>query len=156
VALGAGAIADLPGVRPTLAGVSLVLLIFLAWSFLAGAWRSWRRMRRGEAEPPAGALDSTRGGFLLGLGMALSSPWNIAFWLAVIGQQSGAALTLARSLALAGAVVAAAALWGLVLCSAVRMGARFATPTWEIVTRAATGALMLYFAARLVARLIGG
>jgi threonine/homoserine/homoserine lactone efflux protein len=155
VALGAGALADLPGVRPALAAVSLALLLFLAWTFLAGAWRGWTRHRRGESEPAAGgALDGARGGFLLGLGMALSSPWNIAFWLAVIGQQAQGALPLARSLALAAAVVAAAALWGLVLCTAVRLGARFATPAWEVGTRAATGLLMLFFAARLVLALL--
>ena len=156
VALGAGALADLPGVRPALAAISLVLLLWLAWSFLAGAWRSWRRLRRGDPEPAVSALDSARGGYLLGLGMALSSPWNIAFWLAVIGQQSGASLSMARSLVLAAAVVAGATLWGLVLCSAVQLGARFATPAWEITTRAATGALMLFFAARLVVRVLGG
>ena len=157
VALGAGALADLPGVRPALAAVSLALLLFLAWTFRSGAWRGWLRHRRGEAEPAAdGALDGARGGFLLGLGMALSSPWNIAFWLAVIGQQAQGALPLARSLALAAAVVTAAALWGLVLCTAVRLGARFATPAWEVGTRAATGLLMLFFAARLVLALLGG
>jgi threonine/homoserine/homoserine lactone efflux protein len=155
VALGAGALATLPGVRPALGAVSLALLLFLAWTFLAGAARSWRRRRRGEPEPPPrGPLEGARGGYLLGLGMALSSPWNIAFWLAVIGQQANGGLTLARSLALAGAVVNAAALWGLVLCTAVRFGARFATPVWEITTRALTGGLMLVFAGLLIARLL--
>ena len=45
VAGGAGAIAGLPGVRPALAGMSLVLLLFLAWTFLAGAFRAWQRSR---------------------------------------------------------------------------------------------------------------
>jgi len=136
--------------------VSFVLLLVLAWTYLAGAARSWRRRRRGEPEPPAAAaLEGARGGWLLGLTMALSSPWNIAFWLAVIGHQAQAALSFPRSLALAGAVVGAASLWGVFLAAAVRLGARFATPAWEIGTRAATGALMLYFAARLVARFAG-
>jgi threonine/homoserine/homoserine lactone efflux protein len=153
VALGAGALADLPGVRPALGGISLALLLFLAWSFLAGAWKSWRR--RGSSEPPpAGRLESAHGGFWLGLTMALSSPWNLAFWLAVIGQQAGATLDLERSLVLALSVVAAAVAWTLVLCTSVQLGARFATPAWEIATRAATGLLMLFFAARLLARLL--
>jgi threonine/homoserine/homoserine lactone efflux protein len=156
VALGAGAVADLPGVRPALAAISLALLLFLAWTFLSGAWQSWRRQRAGEIAEPPRPLDSTHGGFVLGLTMALSSPWNIAFWLAVIGQQAGGAASFGRSLLLATAVVAAAATWGLVLCSAVRLGARFATPAWEIGTRAATGLLMLYFAIRLAARGIAG
>lgn len=154
VALGAGALADVPGVRPALAALSLTLLLYLAGSFLSGAWRSWRRMRAGRAqEEPGRRRETARGGYLLGLSMALSSPWNIAFWLAVIGRQAGLTLAFGDSLLLAGAVVTAAAAWGVVLCGAVRAGARFATPAWEIGTRAATGLLMLWFAVQLVLRM---
>ncbi len=157
VTLGAGALAELPGVRTALGLVSLVLLLVLARLFLRGALLAWRAGRLGKAPAPAvSRFDSARGGYFLGLTMALSSPWNIAFWLAVIGQQAGGTLGLASSLLLATAVVTAAAAWGLVLCTAVRMGARFATPTWEVVTQGLTGLLMLYFAARLVLRLATG
>jgi threonine/homoserine/homoserine lactone efflux protein len=153
IALGAGSLAALPGVRPALGAISFVLLLFLAWTFLSGAWRRWRAHRAGDAAPaPPGRLDSARGGYLLGLGMALSSPWNVAFWLAVIGQQAGAALSFGRSLVLALAVVTAAVAWTFFLCTGVRMGARFATPSWEIGTSAATGVLMLWFAGRLAMR----
>jgi threonine/homoserine/homoserine lactone efflux protein len=155
VALGAGSLAALPGVRPALGGISLVLLLFLAWSFFRAAWRSLARHRRGAPPAPAaGRFDTTHGGFVLGLTMALSSPWNLAFWLAVIGQQAGSALSLGRSLVLASAVVTAAVAWTFFLCTGVRLGARFATPAWEIGTSAGTGVLMLYFAARLVLRLV--
>jgi len=157
VALGAGALAELPGVRTALGLVSLVLLLALAWLFLRGALLAWRAHRPGKAPAPAASrFDSARGGYFLGLTMALSSPWNIAFWLAVIGQQAGGTLGFASSLLLATAVVTAAATWGLVLCTAVRLGARFATPAWEVVTQGLTGLLMLYFAARLVLRLAAG
>jgi threonine/homoserine/homoserine lactone efflux protein len=154
VALGAGALADVPGVRPALAGISLTLLLYLAWTFLSGAVKSWRRLRAGQPQEATGRrFETSRGGYLLGLSMALSSPWNIAFWLAVIGRQAGATLAFGNSLLLACAVVTAAAAWGLCLCSAVRAGARFATPTWEIGTCAATGILMLFFAVQLLLRL---
>ncbi|HEX9800980.1 MAG TPA: LysE family transporter [Thermoanaerobaculia bacterium] len=154
VALGAGSLAGLPGVRPALGAISLALLLFLAWTFFRGAWRSWQRQRAGAAPAPmTGRFDSTHGGFVLGLTMALSSPWNLAFWLAVIGQQAGTTLSLGRSLVLATAVVTAAVAWTFFLCTGVRLGARFATPAWEIGTSAGTGLLMLYFAARLVVRL---
>ncbi len=156
VALGAGAAADLPGVRPALGTISLALLLFLAWTFLSGAWRSWRQLRLGAAAASPAPPDTARGGYLLGLGMALSSPWNIAFWLAVIGHRASGSLDLAGSLLLATAVVVAAAAWGLFLCSAVRLGARFATPTWEIATRGATGLLMLFFAGQLILRFARG
>jgi threonine/homoserine/homoserine lactone efflux protein len=122
--------------------------------FLRGAVRSWRAWRADQPLPKRRALDSTRGGYFLGVGMALSSPWNVAFWIAVVGNtQSAGALTLGRSLVVAVCVVLGASAWGLVLCSAVRMGARFATPLWDAVTQGATGVLMLGFAARGLLRL---
>lgn len=156
VALGAGAIADLPGVRPALAAISFCLLLFLAWTFLRGAVVSFRRLRSGVAAPESKRFDGTRGGFLLGLTVALSSPWNIAFWLAVIGRQAQKSLTFTASIVFALAVVLAAATWGLFLCSAVRLGARFATPQWEIVTQGLTGLLMLFFAGQLALRIFAG
>lgn len=156
---GAGALAALPGVRPALGGVSFALLLFLAWTFFAGALRAWRRSRLPAAAVAAEVgtrFSGARGGFVLGLSMALSSPWNVAFWLAVVGSQGGSPANFRTSLLLAGAVVFAAALWTVVLSSAASFGARFATPAWEIVTQAATGALMLFFAVRLALRLAGG
>jgi len=155
VSLGAGALADRPGVRPLLAGVSLALLVFLAWTYLAAALGTWRRIRSGEAPPAARSLDSARAGFFLGLGLALSSPWNLAFWLAVIGQQATRPLSFGRSLLLAAAVVAAAGLWTIFLAAAARLGARVATPSWDVATRLATGLLMLFFAIRLALRIAG-
>ena len=161
MSLGAGALMNLPGVRPVLGVVSIGLLLFLAWTFGKGAWRAWQRSRlpagQAAAAVPAGRFGSVRGGFLLGLTMALTSPWNVAFWLGVVGSQAGGgALGLAGSLTLAAAVVAGAATWGLVLCGAVQMGARFATPTWHVVTQGATALLMLFFAVQAAARLTGG
>jgi threonine/homoserine/homoserine lactone efflux protein len=155
VTLGAGALASVPGVSLALGAISLILLLVLAFVFFRNAWQSWQAMRAGApAPPPSKALDSSRGGYFLGIGMALSSPWNIAFWLAVVGQQAGATLGFLPSLILAAAVVIGAATWGFVLCSAVRLGARFATPRWEIATNALTGLLMIYFAVQLVRRLV--
>ena len=160
VSLGAGALTPLRGVRPVLGVVSVGLLLFLAWTFGQGAWRAWVASRAAgeqKAAVPARRFDSTRGGYLLGLTMALTSPWNMAFWLGVIGSQAGGErLALAGSLTVASAVVGGAATWGLVLCSAVQMGARFATPMWHVVTQGATALLMLYFAAHTVGRLAGG
>ncbi len=153
VAAGIGTVLNEDGVRPILGGVSLALLLYLAYTFLAGAWRQWQKKKSGgPIEFDAGAHD-TRKGFLLGMTMALVSPWNLAFWLAVMGSQSRV-LTFGESVVLASAVVAGATTWGVVLCTAIRMGARFTTPTWELVTRALTGLLMLVFAGLLAVRLV--
>jgi hypothetical protein len=69
-----------------------------------------------------------------------------------VGQQE--TLAPADSLLLAASVMAGALSWGLVLCAALRLGARFATPAWEVATQLATGLLMLWFAARLALRVL--
>lgn len=159
VSLGAGVLIDVPGVRPALGVLSVGLLLFLAWTFGRGAWKAWRASRAPgdlDAAGPARRFDSTRGGYLLGLSLALTSPWNIAFWLAVIGSQAGGEhLGLAASLTVAVGVIVAAAMYSGLFCSAVRLGARFATPAWHIVTQGATAALMLYFAIKTVWGLAG-
>lgn len=79
------------------------------------------------------------------------SPWNVGFWLAVIGSQPHLATGLRQSLAIAAAVVLGALMWGVVLCSAVKLGAGvFAKPAWQIGTQALTSLVMLWFALRLV------
>ncbi len=159
VSLGAGALINVPGVRPVLGVVSIGLLLFLAWTFGRGAWRAWQAGRTPDAvaATPARRFDSTHGAYALGFTLALTSPWNIAFWLGVIGSQAGGEhLRLAGSLTLAAAVVAGAASWSTVLCTLARMGAKFATPAWHVVTQGITAALMLYFAVQTVLRLTGG
>ena len=42
------------------------------------------------------------------------------------------------------------------MCATVRMGARFATPAWQVITQASTAALMLFFVGRTLWRLAGG
>ncbi len=157
VSLGAGAAVSVPGVRTALGVVSVLLLLFLAWTFGRGAWQAWERSRRpAEAAPPR-RFDSTRGGFLLGLTLALTSPWNIAFWLAVIGSQAGGSPLGARDfLLVATGVFLAAAGWTLFVATAVQAGARFATPMWHVVTQAVTAVLMLYFAVTTVHKLASG
>jgi threonine/homoserine/homoserine lactone efflux protein len=155
ITLGAGVLVGVPGVRVAMLATSTLLLLVLCRMFLLGAWRAWKAMRAGAKLEERRPLDSTRGGFVLGLTMALSSPWNVAFWIAVVGNaQTGEPMTLGASLLLAACVVAAACTWGLVLCTAVRMGARFATPLWDVVTQGATGLLMLFFAARGVVSML--
>ena len=152
---GAGAIMNTPRVRLILGVVSLVLLLVLAAIFLRGAWRI-AKSHRAEAK----AIESNqrrRGlpGFVLGFTFALTSPWNIGFWLAVIGSQSDKLSgTFLNSVLLAAAVLSGALAWGFVLASAVKLGARiFSRPGWQVATQALTAVVMLYFAAQVVRRL---
>ncbi len=151
VATGLGAVANVPALRPVLAAISVILLLVLAWVFLKGAYRSWAAVRRGAFhEETAAARPTARGGYLLGLTLALTSPWNIAFWFGVLGGESGAGLPFRSAVIKAAAVVGGALSWCMVLSIALRAGARFAKPSWDILTRGLTGLLMLFFAAKLI------
>jgi threonine/homoserine/homoserine lactone efflux protein len=159
VATGAGAVMNTPTIRAILGVISFALLLGLAVIFAIGAWRVARDART----QPLEGIDGTRlerapsHGYWLGFTIALTSPWNIGFWFAVIGsQQSGgpAQGTFGNSVLLAASVVSGAIAWTLVLCFAVKQGARiFAKPAWQIGTQALTSALMLFFAVKLLLQL---
>ena len=91
--------------------------------------------------------------YFLGLILALTSPWNIGFWLAVIGGQQGPRkgdstfLDLTR---LAAAVVLGRPrMDDRLLGTALKHGARiFARPAWQVGTQAVSALVMLFFAAR--------
>ena len=156
VMTGAGALLDTPRIRFVLAIVSLVLLLFLAGMF---AFRAWRCARSSVQDAPLGDEpdSATRtkkyGAYFLGLIMALTSPWNLGFWLAVIGGQQSVTRdsSFANSLAFAGAVVLGAVAWTLVFSIALKQGGRFfARPAWQAATQAITSLLMLFFAVKLL------
>jgi threonine/homoserine/homoserine lactone efflux protein len=149
VSLGAGALLNSLSIRRALAVISLCLLLFLAWIFARRAWQIYRSHR--SSNDAAISASRTRPGYFLGLLFALSSPWNIGFWFAVIGSQATQIAGLQRSLTLAAAVVLGALTWTLVLCAAVKLGAQiFSRPEWQIMTEALTALVMLWFALRLI------
>ena len=154
VALAAGQLTRNSTLERGLGVISIALLLFLAWTFLRGAFAGWKAQHAGLELPEPKRLQSAGGGWVLGFSVALVSPWNLAFWLAVFGQQ-GEALDLVHALVLATGVITGACIWGLVLCTSVHLGARFAKPMWQVITQGLTGILMLYFAAFALWRLTG-
>jgi threonine/homoserine/homoserine lactone efflux protein len=169
VSIGAGAALNSPVTRRVLAFVSLALLLFLATRFALAAWRIYRSHQavafatenaqsadsfspREKVRMRGRSSNAPRGGFLLGFFIVLMSPWNIGFWLAIIGSQPAAqGASMLDSIALATSVVLGAVAWGVVLCSAVKFGARiFSHPAWQIATEAITAVVMLWFALRLL------
>gem|GEM_PF-738157 len=167
VAAGAGALLASRQLHLALGVLSFLLLLFLAFNFVRAAWRMARanagaaRARRphenSEDVPAAGsgakAVPASRHGFLLGLILALTSPWNIGFWFAVVSGQGATQKqsTFLSSLILASAVVSGAIAWTIVLCTALKLGARiFARPSWQIGTQVVSALVMLFFAVRLV------
>src|SRR4051812_4492766 len=99
VSIGAGAILNSPTVRRALAVVSLILLLFLAAKFAAAAWMIYQTHRASSAG--VSEDERAKGGFLLGFIIVLTSPWNVGFWLAVIGAQTNLATGVRESLAVA-------------------------------------------------------
>jgi threonine/homoserine/homoserine lactone efflux protein len=156
VMTGAGTLLNTPRVRQILAVISFLLLLFLAGMFALGAWRSARASRSNAfagSDPGKGRRMTGRRGYLLGFTLALTSPWNLGFWLAVIGGQQSLIRhpSIGNSLAFAGAVVLGAVVWTLVFSIAVRQGGRiFARPAWQAATQAITALLMLFFAGKLL------
>jgi threonine/homoserine/homoserine lactone efflux protein len=149
VCLGAGVVLNSPSIRRILAVVSLVLLLFLGFTFAQGAWRIFKSHRANPQQVSTG--QARRGGLFLGFFLAVTSPWNLGFWLAVVGSQSLGSATVQRSLAIAGAVVFGALSWTLVLCVAVKLGTHiFSRPEWQILTQALTAVVMFWFAIRLL------
>ena len=155
VMAGAGALLNTPRIRLILGVISLLLLLLLAAMFARNAWRSAHASARAEStsDEESVVARSKYSGFLLGLTIALTSPWNLGFWLAVIGGQQSVTrdASFTSSLVFAFCVVLGAAAWTLVFSIAIKQGARvFARPMWQAVTQAITAALMLFFAARLL------
>jgi threonine/homoserine/homoserine lactone efflux protein len=160
VTAGAGAFLSQSGVRVTLGIVSFFLLLLLATIFARSAWRAARSNRSSTADGPTTEQLPARNrnrSYLLGLMFALTSPWNIGFWLAVIGGQRTLVQdpSLANSILLASSVVLGAIAWGLILCACLRLGARFfARPGWQIGTQILSAVVMVWFAIRLAFQLI--
>lgn len=153
VAAGAGALLVSPRLHLILGIVSFCLLLFLAFNFARGAWRVAQKNVGGASVPRARGKLATSRGYLLGLTLALTSPWNIGFWFAVVGGQGAAQghTTFLGSLTLAAAVVCGAIAWTIVLCTALKLGARiFARPAWQVGTQVVSALVMLFFATRLV------
>jgi threonine/homoserine/homoserine lactone efflux protein len=159
VSLGIGFLFVAPLARAIMGFVSVALLVALSLVFLRGAWRALKAPRPAAVEPPR--FDSRRAGFLLGAGMALTSPWNVAFWLAAIGRPEMSGYRLAELLTMAAAVLAGALTWGIIWASSVTMLGRRASSGdsgrwWTFGVDLATAALMAAFAVRSATRLLVG
>jgi threonine/homoserine/homoserine lactone efflux protein len=154
VILGAGALFVTPAAHELLAGLSTLVLLLLAGLYLRGAWNGLVRWRAG-AQPPPPRLEGTTAGFLLGLGLALTSPWNLAFWFAVVGRPETLRAGPSGAVIVAAAVLLGTNAWVVLLGAVVtRLRLRFAGAAWETVAKGATGLLMLAFALAGMARLV--
>lgn len=159
VSLGVGTLFTGATTRLVMGVLSVGLLLALAVLFLLSAFVSWRRPE--TAAPAPSRFESSRASVLLGATMALTSPWNVAFWLAAIGRPEMTRLGLSALFVVAGAVLAGALTWGLLWSASVVLLHRRFDQTggrdwWGITVKGLTGVLMLWFAWGSAAALIGG
>lgn len=91
--------------------ISVALLAFLMLTFLRRARAAWSGITT-QGEGPR--FDSAKASYLLGATMALTSPWNVTFWLAAVGRPGMTGLGLPALLLTVAAIIAGAAAWGLV------------------------------------------
>jgi threonine/homoserine/homoserine lactone efflux protein len=159
VALGIGMVFAGAVARAVMGTISVALLLTLAALFLRGAWRSLGAPP--SAEPAALRFEGSRASFLLGAGMSLSSPWNVAFWLATVGRPEMTRFGTIGLLVMAAGVILGALSWGLIWSGSVvllhrRIGAGSSGRFWGAGAQAATAALMLYFAVASTLRLLRG
>lgn len=161
VALGVGTLFTGETTRLVMGVISVGLLVALAVLFLLSAFVSWRRPETAAPTTTANRFESSRASVVLGATMALTSPWNVAFWLAAIGRPEMTKLGLASLLIVAAAVLAGALVWGLLWsASVVFLHRRFdqggTRDWWGITVKGLTGALMLWFAWGSAGALMGG
>ena len=161
VALGVGLLFAAPLARTGMGVISIALLLALAALFLRAAWRAFARGNAPQIDPEAQTkFASARGGFGLGAAMALTSPWNVAFWLAAMGRPELAGARAGSLLIMAAAVIAGALTWGVIWATSNALLHRglegAAKRWWTILVDLATGALMLYFAISSAQRLMAG
>ena len=152
VALGVGVVFTGPVAQLVLGVLSVGLLAMLAVTFLRRAWAAYEGQSAAQVR-----FDSGKASYVLGFTMALTSPWNVTFWLAAIGRPGMAGLGLKSLLLIVVAVVVGAASWGLVWSATVTvLRDRVGTGRWgAVVMNGATGVLMLWFITGAVQRLIG-
>ena len=159
VSLGVGLAFAGPPAREAMGVVSVALLVALSWLFLRGAWRALAA--KGAATPTSARFDSRRAGYLIGAAMALTSPWNVAFWLAAIGRPEMAGYAVSELLMMAAAVLAGAMTWSALWSGSTallrrRANAGLGGRWWAFAVDLATGLLMAGFALRSAVRLLGG
>lgn len=150
-ALGVGAVRRLAGLHSLLQVGSVVLLTALAAMFVRAAWRGARADPVIPESRPAesGRFESQKGGFAVGMSVGLASPFNIAFWLAVMGRPELAGLGLPAMLVMAASVGLGSLTWGVIWAGgAAWLGRAAGGRRFAIVANLATAALMLFFALR--------
>ncbi|MEI6099382.1 MAG: LysE family transporter [Alphaproteobacteria bacterium] len=156
VALGVGVLFTGPVAQTVLGVLSLGLLAMLAVTFAHRAFAAY------QGQPAAAAarrFDTGRTSFVLGATLALTSPWNVTFWLAAMGRPEIAGLGLSGLLLVAVSVMAGATAWGLLWAGTVtllREKVQGSAGRWAaVVMNGATAALMLCFLIGSARRLIG-
>lgn len=141
---GAALLAKVGAVEGLLRPVSGAILLALAAHYAWGAWRA-ASMPMAAPKPISNA-----GGFLIAFTIALTSPWNLAFWLGVLGMPEIASAGARGTAAITVGVIGGAASWVIILSTiSSQMKRRVEGRSWDVATRVITALVLTYFGARL-------
>jgi threonine/homoserine/homoserine lactone efflux protein len=159
VSLGVGVLFTGPTMREVMGAISVTLLLTLSGFFSRGAWRALKGGEAAIATPSR--FDNRQTSFLLGAGMALASPWNVAFWIAAMGRPELSGNGVQALLIMATAVIVGALTWGVLWSGSVvllhrRVDSGAGARWWTFAVDLATALLMVYFAVNSAMRLLSG
>jgi threonine/homoserine/homoserine lactone efflux protein len=145
---GAAFLVQNPIARTVLGLLGVGFLIRLAWSALRDAF---------VGVVPKGDGDSGRGDFAVGVVMSLTNPLTIAFWLGVSGGAVTAVVAEPSPLDFViffGGFMAACVFWCFFMAGLITFGRQFLRPTFFRAVDAICGLALLYFAFRLLQRIL--
>ena len=92
----------------------------------------------------------------MGFLAALTSPFNMVFWLGAVGRLAAEGVGTGASILFAGSVVAGALSWCVVLSAGSRLGARLPGAATDAALRATAAAFLLLLGGRSAALLLSG
>ncbi len=149
---GATVLAQNPKVKLGFGLLSSALLLFIAYTL----FKHWLAHRRENPQAENEALSPTskndRNGYLTGLGLSFTSPWNIAFWFAVAGQSVGMN-SWHSTLVLASSVMLGALTWIAIMATSAGLGGRFLSRSLQKHAELVTAILMVAFSLQSLNRL---
>lgn len=141
---GAALLSQLTHAEVILRPLSAALLLGLAAFYLYGAWRA-----AFSPDQKTKAISHV-GGFFLAFTLALTSPWNLAFWIGVMGQPEIAAAGQNVAWVAMGVILGAFG-WVLFLSALTAFAStKIEGRGWDVATRLITACVLAIFGARLI------
>lgn len=146
---GASIIAQNTTMKAILGVVSIAFLFLIVVMSL----KNWWRRQNSPVTEGTSVVPPSRNGFMFGLIMSFTSPWNATFWLAIAGQSTSLGLGASYSFLLALSVMSGAAVWVTLLSTTASLGMGRIGGRWERHSDLLVATIMFVFAIQSIVRL---